>query len=601
MKNRKTLLQLMLPYRALLGSSLVCHILSAIFTIISIPLVIPLFHFLFSTTPETAPRPESTLDVIGWLEYYFVSFIHAEGAQKALVMTCVFLALVFFLKNVFRYLATYFMVPVRSNIVNDLRSGLYDDYMRLNYGASEEHRKGDLLSRVTSDVQEVEFSILRFVQTLFKAPIIIIGSVFLMLSIHQGLTLFVFVLMLFTGVVIGSLSRTLKKNSVALQETLGQLNSAVDESLDGQWALRFFRVVGEWKQKFTGYNDHYKQVFDKVARRQELSSPLSEFLGVSVVIILLWYGAQLVFKQELSPEAFFAFIFAFYHVIEPLKSFSTAFYNIRKGSAAFDRIQSYTGVNPVIKGQKSNEFLFEESIEFDGVSFSYEDKLVLDQVSFKIKKGEKVAIVGDSGSGKSTLIALLLQVMTPDSGRILIDGRNLKGITATDQYQHTGVVMQTPFIFNGSIKENLLIGRRDISDDQISKAISTVGLKEFISEQAQGLATPVGDRGELISGGEKQRITIARALLEDPALLIFDEPTSALDPIAEDKVRVSMQNALSDRTAIIIAHKISTIKHADRIMFLSDGKIEESGTHQQLIEKEGLYNNYVDLQLKTHA
>jgi len=591
----------MYPHKLLLGGSLVCHVLSAIFTIISIPLVIPLFHFLFSTTPETAAKPSSVFDVIGWLEYIFVSFINAEGAQQALFMTCLFLALVFLLKNVFRYLATYLMVPVRSNIVHDLRSGLYDDYMQLDYGSKEEHRKGDLLSRVTSDVQEVEFSILRFVQTLFKAPIIIIGSVFLMLSIHKGLTLFVFILMIFTAVVIGTLSKTLKKNSIDLQQTLGLLNSAVDESLDGQRALRFFRVVSAWKQKFTRYNDHYKQVFDKVTRRQELSSPLSEFLGVSVVIILLWYGAQLVFRNELSPEAFFAFIFAFYHVIEPLKSFSTAFYNIRKGSAAFDRIQSFRSHNPVLQAQGGEVFNFHDSIHFDRVSFSYENKAVLEEVSFKIKRGEKVAIVGDSGAGKSTLIALLLQVIKPSSGSIRIDGLDLSRIDSREQYKHTGVVTQTPFIFNGSIKENLLIGRKGISTRQISKAVATVGLDDFIAGQTMGLNTRVGDKGELISGGEKQRITIARALLEDPSLLIFDEPTSALDPIAEDKVRASMQNALADRTAIIIAHKISTIKYADRILFLNQGRIEESGTHEQLIDKKGLYNTYVDLQLKNHA
>ena len=319
MSDTKRILSFLSQYKSNVWLSLLSHVMMAIFTIISIPLVIPFFHFLFSTTPSTAVRPQSLWDLIGWLEYYFVQIIQTHGPQKALIMTCAFLMLTFFLKNLFRYLAVYFMIPVRSGVMTDLRQKLYTKYLDFSQTEQMNTQRGDLITRMTADVQEIEWSILRFIQAVIKSPIIIIGSVLLMLSIHTGLTLFVFVLMAFTLLVIGTLSRTLKKNSTNLQNSLSDITSMTDEALDGSMVLNVFRVIPRWKQAFLSYNKDYKHTYDKVSKRQELSSPLSEFLGVSVVVILLWYGAQLVFENTLKPESFFAFIFAFYHVIEPLK------------------------------------------------------------------------------------------------------------------------------------------------------------------------------------------------------------------------------------------------------------------------------------------
>lgn len=596
MKDFKAIFHFLSGYKSLVSASLICHILMAVFTIISIPLIIPFFHFLFSTAPETALRPESVMDVIGWLEYYFVELIKRNGSQKALVLTCVFLSGTFFLKNLFRYLATYFMIPVRSSIVNELRTNLYDSYISLSVESMNEQKRGDLLARITSDVQEVEWSILRFVQTIFKAPILILGSVFLMLSIHKGLTLFVFVLMLFTLLVIGTLSRTLKKSSNDLQGTLALLTSKVDETLDGSMLLKVFRVSDIWKQRFNSTNERHKTIYDSVTRRQELSSPLSEFLGVSVVVVLLWYGAQLVFQDKLKPEAFFAFIFAFYHVIEPLKSFSTAFYNIRKGSASLDRIKSYTDAREGHIDVAAQPFKFNSEIRFEQVSFSYGERQVLDKVSFVIKKGEKIAIVGDSGAGKSTIIGLLLKNLSAESGQITIDQVPLENISRNSLYKNLGLVTQSPFLYNDSIRANVTLGRPGITNSEINRSLALASAEEFIQEQAAGVDSIIGDRGELLSGGERQRITIARALLEDPSLLIFDEPTSALDPSSEYKVSSAIIKAMKDRTAIIIAHRLSTIKSVDRIFFLSKGKVVESGSHKELIKAEGHYTAYVNLQ-----
>lgn len=598
MKDLKAIFGLLSNYKCQVWLSLMCHVLMAVFTVISIPLIIPFFHFLFSTTPAEATLPDSYMDVLGWLEYWFVRFIDTQGPQNALIATCIFLMLVFFLKNLFRYLGLYFMIPVRSGIVSDLRNGLYKRYMDLPEIQDTTTSRGDLLSRLTSDVQEIEFSVLRFIQSIFKAPIIIIGSVALMLSIHVGLTMFVFVLMFFTVLVIGTLSKTLKKQSSSLQASLSSLNSIADETLDGRLLMKVFRVKEVWLAKFRKQDQTYRSTYHKVVSRQELSSPLSEFLGVTVVIVLLWYGAQLVFREELRPEAFFAFVFAFYHVIEPLKSFSTAYYNINRGAASLERIQAMTitqdSERDIDKATKT--FSFENELRFDSVSFAYEARMVLDRISFSLTKGQKLAIVGDSGAGKSTIVSLLLKVLRPQKGQIKIDGINLADINTDSLYQNIGLVTQQAFLFNGTIEDNVKMGRSGMSEAAVNRSIKMSDSTLFTEQKRKGITTRIGDRGQTLSGGEKQRLTIARALLEDPDILILDEPTSSLDPSSESRISKAIVSAMTDRTAIIIAHRLSTIRFADKILFLDRGQIIEQGSHAELMQLEGRYYDYVRLQ-----
>jgi len=597
MSDTKRILSFLSEYKTNVWLSLLSHVMMAIFTVISIPLVIPFFHFLFSTTPSIAVRPLSLLDLIGWLEYYFVQIIQTYGHQKALVITCAFLMLTFFLKNLFRYLAVYFMIPVRSGVMIDLRQKLYTKYLDFSQTEQINAQRGDLITRMTADVQEIEWSILRFIQAVIKSPIIIIGSVLLMLSIHTGLTLFVFVLMAFTLLVIGTLSRTLKKNSANLQNSLSDITSMTDEALDGSMVLNVFRVIPRWKHAFLSYNKEYKYTYDKVSKRQELSSPLSEFLGVSVVVVLLWYGAQLVFESTLKPESFFAFIFAFYHVIEPLKGFSSAFYHIRKGIASLDRIEEVLTLNEQQIDSGQLDFEFNDRITFKEVSFAYENQAVLKNISFQINRGEKIAIVGDSGTGKSTILNLILKRLTPKTGEILVDGKQLKTINTNNLYGQIGIVTQSPFLFNASIEDNITLFRKFGQKNRIEDCLEVASLNTFVRGLPDGLKTKIGDRGVMLSGGERQRITIARALLENPRILLLDEPTSALDPIAEHQVSTAITKAMKDRTAIIVAHRLSTIKDVDRILFLNNGRITESGSHEELVNAKGAYSKYVNLQM----
>lgn len=495
-------------------------------------------------------------------------------------------------------MAVYFMVPVRSGVMTDLRQQLYTKYLSLSHSAQNQAMRGDLITRMTSDVQEVEWSILRFIQAVIKSPIIIIGSVLLMLSIHSGLTLFVFVLMLFTVGVIGTLSRSLKKNSASLQDSLSQVTAVTDETLDGSTVLNVFRVVPKWKKIFGAINADYSKTYDKVSRRQELSSPLSEFLGVGVVVVLLWYGARLVFANTLRPEAFFAFIFAFYHVIEPLKSFSTAIYHIRKGSASLERLEQVIGPHSASVLDDGNQtFSFKESITFQNVSFAFNEQNVLTNLNLVIRRGEKIAIVGDSGTGKSTILNLLLKRLRPTKGEIMVDGHNLNQISTESYYRQIGLVTQIPFLFNGTIEENITLFRASEDRVNLNDCLDAASISEYIQSLPNGLQTQIGDRGAKLSGGERQRITIARALLEDPELLLLDEPTSALDPHAEHQVSTAITKAMTDRSAIIVAHRLSTIKDVDRILFLNNGQITESGSHEELIEANGAYSKYVELQM----
>lgn len=591
-----SLLKHLKPYKSYVIASILCQIGYAIFTLVSIPLIIPFFQVLFNEKPKELTKPESVIEGANWLEFYFNQLIASYSREDALLGICIAIVVLFFFKNLFRYLALYTMNPVRNGIVKDLRNDLFQQLLIIPLHELKTRKKGDIISRITMDAQEVEWSILQVLEAFIKSPLIIIGSVIFMIFISPKLTLFVFVLMIFTIFIIGAVSKSLRKDSKKLQENLSSITSHVDESISGMSNIRSYNRQSFWENEFNQKNKSYFTKIVSVLRKKDLASPLSEFLGIAVVSLLLYYGSYQVFQGNFSPETFFAFIFAFYQIIEPSKSFSSAYYNYKKGLAAYDRIKEFNfdAMHKLDHSQSTKSFHFNNNIVFNQVNFIYPNKkdLAIKNISFTVEKGSTVALVGASGSGKSTILSLLLKFYSIDTGSILIDGNNFNEISTSEWRENIAFVTQDAFLFHGSLKDNIIFGREKISDSKITEAMKNANLAAMISD----LGMNVGQSGQALSGGERQRVSIARALANDPEILLLDEPTSSLDPKAEKEVSEAIHKCMSGRTAIIVAHKFSTIKNADKIIVLDKGEIVEQGTHEELINNNGHYYKYLSLQ-----
>ena len=601
MKDVVRLFQYIRPYKKNVGLSIICNILLSVFTVVSIPLVIPFFQILFDRQPPILIKPESQ-NIAEWLEYFFSSLIANNDKEKALLLVCGCIVVVFFFKNVFRYLALFFMAPVRNGVVCDIRSQLFQKYNQLPLSFYSEEKKGDLISRMIADVQEIEWSILNVIEAIFKSPLIIIGSVALMLYISPSLTQFVLILIIFTSVIIGTIGRTLKKSSMEAQESLGRMSSIAEEAIGGQKIIKAYGAQNYQQKKFDKENFNYRNVLTRLLWRRDSSSPLTEFLGVTVVAVLLWYGSSLVFKSELAPETFFAFIFAFYQVIEPSKSFASAYYNIQKGVAAMERVEVM--INTKIAGQEQsaiNKRHFDNRIEFQNVSFKYEEdqELIIKNLNFSLQKGEKVAIVGASGAGKTTLIDLLMGFYKPTEGKIVIDDVEIDHIDKADRASLFGLVTQHPILFNDTVENNIKFGREGKNLEDVIEASKIAQADEFIVKLSDQYNTNIGDAGVKLSGGQQQRLTIARAILDNPPVLILDEATSALDSASELLVQAALELVLKERTAIIIAHRLSTVKNVNKIIVMKNGAIVEVGTHNELLNVGGEYKKYIEMQTFT--
>lgn len=472
--------------------------------------------------------------------------------------------------------------------------------MSLPLSYFSEERKGDLISRMTTDVQEIEFSILSTLETLVKDPLLILGSMAIMIYTSPALTLFVIMLMLFTSLVIGGISRTLRKQSNTAQHLMGDLISIQEESLGGLRVIKSFGAENYVKERFNSILNAYRNMVTKIYRRRDLSSPLSEFLGITVVCCLLWYGAKLVFANEMSGSVFLAFLYAFFNVIEPSKALSNAYFNIQKGMAAADRINQVLDAEDQITENPNalSKKQFEHELRFENVSFRYTNQsaYALKNINLLIPKGSTVAIVGSSGSGKTTLVDLIGRFYDVTEGRILIDGIDIRTIQISDLRSLMGMVNQDPILFNDTIKNNILFGKEQYNESAIWESLSAAHAEQFVTEQAGQLDYTIGDRGMKLSGGQRQRLTIARALIRDPQILILDEATSALDTASEKIIQEAMTEILEGRTAVIIAHRLSTIQRADKIIVLKEGQILEEGTHESLLKRGGEYSSFVSLQ-----
>ena len=585
-------------YKDLFIASIISNILLSVFTVASIPLLIPFFQMLFEkSVPVSSPPVTNDLDL--WINYYLSTLIADVGKTKALMLVCGTMIVVFFLKNLFRYLALYFMAPVRNGIIYDIRKELFNKFLELPLSFYSGEKKGKLLSGMTTDVQEIEWSILNVLEAIFKAPIIMVGSIFFMIYISPQLTLFVLFLLLFTAVIIGGISKNLKKQSSIVQEKVGELTSTLEETIGGIRIIKGFGAENYQAKKFGAENIGFKDILTRLLWRRDMSAPLSEFLGITVVTVLLYYGSILVFDDLLQPETFFTFVFAFYQVIEPSKSFASAYYNIQKGMGALERIENILNTPNPIQEKENAEVVndFSESITFDNVSFVYKDssEKVLDEVNLTIPKGSVLAIVGPSGAGKSTLADMLPRFYDPVSGSIRIDGKDIRNVTLSSLRDVFGMVSQEAILFHDTIRNNITFGK-DASEEAIMAASKVANAHDFISAMPDGYDTVIGDRGMKLSGGQRQRLTIARAILRNPPVLILDEATSALDSESEKLVQEALTKLMEGRTSVVIAHRLSTIQNADIIVVMEKGKIIQQGSHAELIKDDNMYKKLVNLQ-----
>lgn len=598
----RKLLRYFSPYKRYLVLAALCNILMSVFMVVSIPVLQPFLKILFEQPQAGLPTGKiaqvSALEA--WINTFLQSLIDQYGREQTLLVVCAFLVFVFFGKNLFRYLSLYFLAPVRNYMVRDLRGRLVKKMLELPVSYFTESRKGDLMSRITADVMEIEWSILGMVESVAREPIVIVGSVVFMVLVSPGLLLFVLGLMLFSALIIGGVGRSLRKQSGEAQTRLGAIVSMVEETLGGLRIIKGFNAEPWQQHRFREENNRYARTLISLSRRRDLASPLSEFLGIAAVAVLLWFGAKQVFAGDLSAATFITFLYAFYNVIEPAKALSGAFYSIRKGMGALERVQAVLDADVAIKDadQARSVATFNEAIEFRQVSFHYQnaERKAVTNFNLLLPRGKIIALVGASGAGKSTVADLLPRFYDVTDGQILFDGVDIRQLRIHDLRAQMGIVSQEAILFNDSVRNNIAFGNDNVSIEDIVAAAKAANAHDFISAMPQGYETNIGDRGAKLSGGQRQRLTIARALLKNPPILILDEATSALDSESEKLVQIALDRLLRNRTALVIAHRLSTVQHADEIIVMDEGRIAERGTHDQLMQQNGAYRKLVELQ-----
>lgn len=605
MKSLRSIFRYVSKYPKLIFAYFSFNILSSLFSVISLALLSPFLLLIFKKvdTLNVAANPHSFFARINPINkfkaglYQIIS--QPNGDIKALAIICLVVFTAVLLKNIFLYLSMYYLNPIRNNIINDMRTAMYKKILALPIGYFNDQRKGDLMSRLTNDLGEVEGSTVGVLETLFREPISIFLFFIYLVMLSPQLTLFLIVFMPVAGFIIGRIGRSLKKQSTSVQEKLATILSTIDETIGGIRIIKAFNANNKQLNKFSQQNNDLLKIKNKANRRRDLASPVSEVLGVLAVVCVLWYGGKLVLRGAfLDPGDFLAYIAIFSQLIQPLKSLSSASYNIKKGAASIERIEHLIEVDESIKEVANPVQLsqFNNNIQFKNVGFMYEDKIVLDSIDVTIKKGKTIALVGSSGAGKSTLADLIPRFHDVVAGELLIDDINIKEYSLASIRNQMGIVTQEAILFNDTIANNIALGMDNPSEEQIIRAAKIANAHNFILQKENGYQTNIGERGNKLSGGEKQRVTIARAVLKNPPILILDEATSSLDTESERLVQDAIYNLMENRTSIVIAHRLSTIRHADEIIVLQQGKIAERGTHDALIEKNGFYKRLVDMQ-----
>jgi len=593
-----------LPYKKFAFLNILFNILYALFSALAYVAMIPMMQILFGTTPRVTVQPHyqgvgQIKDYLQGLFNYKVTQYLEQDSGKALMFVIGVIVVLFFFKNIFNYLAMFFITFLRNGVLKDLRNALYKKTTSLPLYFFSEKKKGDLMARISSDVLELQHSFLSILELVVRDPLTIIFSLIVMFSFSAKLTLFVLVFIPISGWLISQIGKSLKRKSDRVQTEQGEFLSILEETLGGIKIIKAFNAQKTFVKKFTQSTHRFFTFSNKLLNRQNLASPVSEFLGIIVISVLLWFGGQMVLvDQTLNGAVFLSYLGLAYNILTPAKGISKAFYNIKKGDAAAQRVLE------ILEAQDDMEDIpaavemksLKKSIDFKNISFSYDQKKVLEGFSLQIKKGQTVALVGPSGSGKTTIANLLNRFYDIDSGTLTLDGIPIHTLKKSSLYRLTGMVTQDSILFNDSISNNIALGNPTATKVQIQTAAQIANAAEFIEKMENGYDTWIGEGGSKLSGGQKQRLSIARAILKDPEILILDEATSALDTASEKLVQEALENLMKNRTSLVIAHRLSTIQKADIIVVMNQGKIVETGTHKQLIQRNSVYKKLVDLQ-----